>query len=248
MKVRDDRVVQLAMKGRILTPVSPLDTKLGSWTEFVDVWSGGSAKEPWDRIFIQAPVSVACLVFESIFEHNPRNVSCTCCGEEYSIAEAVEFSFGSNVLLIKAADILPEWLKPAALKGFTTHVAFFDDINFETKYAPFLSNSAAAASEVSETFLKQLSAELAEKAAAKDFFLPSMSEEALGKMEAEAGFVKKMQIIAPEKFKMICPDDVELFWSIPPMLKIPDDPPKESLPPGMSYAYDEVKPLKKKKK
>jgi len=85
---------------------------MGSWTEFVDVWAGGCAKEPWDRILIQAFPTTACHVFEYVFGHSPRNVSCKCCGSEYLVDQAGEVDY-QNSLFIKAADILPEWKVPS---------------------------------------------------------------------------------------------------------------------------------------
>ena len=49
--------------------------------------SGGSRKEKWNHIFIQAPMAEAKVVFYNRFGHNPERVTCTCCGEDYSISE-----------------------------------------------------------------------------------------------------------------------------------------------------------------
>jgi len=59
------------------------------WTHFFDMHSGGRAKEePYEHIYIQAPIEEAKLIFYNRFGHNPERVTCTCCGEDYSISES----------------------------------------------------------------------------------------------------------------------------------------------------------------
>lgn len=56
------------------------------WTRFMDMHSGGGTKEePYEYIYIEAPVSEAKVIFYNRFGHNPERVTCTCCGEDYSI-------------------------------------------------------------------------------------------------------------------------------------------------------------------
>ncbi len=56
------------------------------WTQFWDMHSGGGRKEaPYHYIYIEAPEEEAKVIFYSRFGHNPTRVSCTCCGEDYSI-------------------------------------------------------------------------------------------------------------------------------------------------------------------
>lgn len=48
--------------------------------------SGGGAKEdPYEKIYIEASEEEAKRVFYNRFGHNPERVTCTCCGEDYSI-------------------------------------------------------------------------------------------------------------------------------------------------------------------
>ena len=47
--------------------------------------SGGGTKEKWERIYIEAPEQEACIIFYNRFGHSPHRVSCTCCGDDYSI-------------------------------------------------------------------------------------------------------------------------------------------------------------------
>ena len=57
------------------------------WTRFMDMHSGGGTKQdPYEYIYIQAPENEAVSVFYSRFGHNPNRVTCTCCGEDYSIS------------------------------------------------------------------------------------------------------------------------------------------------------------------
>lgn len=57
------------------------------WTEFWDMHSGGSQKEKWHHIYIEAPIEEAKIIFYNRFGHNPERVTCTCCGDDYSISE-----------------------------------------------------------------------------------------------------------------------------------------------------------------
>ena len=58
------------------------------WTQFMDMHSGGGSKEDHEFIYIEAPESEAKVVFYNRFGHNPERVTCTCCGEDYSISES----------------------------------------------------------------------------------------------------------------------------------------------------------------
>jgi hypothetical protein len=57
------------------------------WTHFWDMHSGGDLKEEWGHIYIEAPQEEAEVIFYNRFGHNPNRVTCTCCGEDYSISE-----------------------------------------------------------------------------------------------------------------------------------------------------------------
>lgn len=59
-----------------------------SWTLFMDMHSGGGLKEKnYALIYIEAPIDEACVIFYNRFGHNPYRVTCTCCGEDYSVDE-----------------------------------------------------------------------------------------------------------------------------------------------------------------
>ncbi len=60
-----------------------------TWTHFMDMHSGGGTKEePYEHIYIEAPEAEACVIFYNRFGHSPHCVSCTCCGNDYSVTEA----------------------------------------------------------------------------------------------------------------------------------------------------------------
>lgn len=57
------------------------------WVKFHDMHSGGSLKEKWHYIYIEAnSKEEAIIIFYNRFGHNPHRVTCTCCGEDYSIS------------------------------------------------------------------------------------------------------------------------------------------------------------------
>lgn len=58
-----------------------------AWTQFMDMHSGGGLKEAWQYIYIEAPLDEAKVIFYNRFGHNPDRVTCTCCGNDYSISE-----------------------------------------------------------------------------------------------------------------------------------------------------------------
>jgi hypothetical protein len=49
---------------------------------------GGTKEEPYEKIYIEAPEDEAKVIFYNRFGHSPERVSCTCCGEDYSISES----------------------------------------------------------------------------------------------------------------------------------------------------------------
>lgn len=58
------------------------------WTRFMDMHSGGGTKEPpYEYVYIEAPEKEAIKIFFNRFKHNPSRVTCTCCGDDYSISE-----------------------------------------------------------------------------------------------------------------------------------------------------------------
>lgn len=58
----------------------------------MDMHSGGGAKEKYAKIYIEAPEAEAKVIFFNRFGHNPERVSCTCCGDDYSISSDESFA------------------------------------------------------------------------------------------------------------------------------------------------------------
>lgn len=92
------------------------------WTQFMDMHSGGGCKEtPYEYIYIEALREEAEVIFFNRFGHNPNRVTCTCCGEDYSISShedliqltdynrrgtpLKEYKQTKNVLFISASEI-----------------------------------------------------------------------------------------------------------------------------------------------
>ena len=71
-----------------------------AWTRFMDMHSGGRLKKPpYQYIYIESDnEDQAKLIFFNRFGHNPERVSCTCCGEDYSI------SSGSGLMKLSQYD------------------------------------------------------------------------------------------------------------------------------------------------
>lgn len=54
----------------------------------MDMHSGGGTKQkPYECIYIEAPQAEACVIFYNRFGHSPGRVSCTCCGDDYSVGD-----------------------------------------------------------------------------------------------------------------------------------------------------------------
>lgn len=61
---------------------------MSNWTKFMDMHSGGSTKENgYNYIYINKPEDAACEFFEKKFGHDPFEVTCDCCGADYSVTE-----------------------------------------------------------------------------------------------------------------------------------------------------------------
>jgi hypothetical protein len=62
-----------------------------TWTRFMDMHSGGGLKEdPYSIILIETDEDAAKRVFYSRFGHNPERITCTCCGEDYSVSSITD--------------------------------------------------------------------------------------------------------------------------------------------------------------
>ena len=55
---------------------------------FMDMHSGGELKTPYSHIYIEADSYEEALdIFKEKFDRNPYNVTCNCCGEDFSVSE-----------------------------------------------------------------------------------------------------------------------------------------------------------------
>ena len=98
------------------------------WTQFMDMHSGGRSKEDWEYIYIEAPEDEAKVIFYNRFGHNPERVTCTCCGEDYSITESKTLeqatayergcAYGDKGYIEKPDD--PEWRAYRTLEEYLT--------------------------------------------------------------------------------------------------------------------------------
>lgn len=56
------------------------------WTQFMDMHSGGGTKTDHSHIYIEADEEAATAEFKRRYGRDPHNVTCDCCGEDYSIS------------------------------------------------------------------------------------------------------------------------------------------------------------------
>lgn len=94
------------------------------WTRFYDMCSGGNRKEQFDNCYIEAAIEEAKVIFFNRFGHNPNRVTCTCCGEDYSInedadlAQATAYERGCKWAYFKGENQVPEsegWIRGKGL-------------------------------------------------------------------------------------------------------------------------------------
>jgi hypothetical protein len=73
------------------------------WTRFYDLHSGGGRKTPFECIYIEAEEETAIAAFTRIFDRDPGNVTCTCCGADFSVWEmdfdGPEFDYGATLVI-----------------------------------------------------------------------------------------------------------------------------------------------------
>lgn len=62
------------------------------WYRFFDMGSGGYDKTEFSNIYIEAFCEdYAVKIFENKFGISPYNITCSCCGEDFSISEVNDF-------------------------------------------------------------------------------------------------------------------------------------------------------------
>lgn len=79
------------------------------FTRFFDMSSGGDEKLEWPMIVIEAGQAEAEVEFERRFNRDPHNVTCGCCGPDYSVGEhetlAEAEGWTKKYLLIPASEL-----------------------------------------------------------------------------------------------------------------------------------------------
>ena len=79
-----------------------MNSKTGKVTRFMDMHSGGKLKTPFTHIYVDAPLDEALAIFKDIFQRDPNNVTCKCCGEDFiyeesdSLEEATAYDRGAE--------------------------------------------------------------------------------------------------------------------------------------------------------
>ena len=77
------------------------------WTEFFDMSSGGSRKiKDYGLIYIELPYDEAVTYFIEKFGRYPHNITCDCCGEDFSVSseellEDFGIPYSKKILVIK---------------------------------------------------------------------------------------------------------------------------------------------------
>ena len=71
----------------------------------MDMHSGGDSKEKWEYIYIEAPEDEAKVIFYNRFGHSPERVTCTCCGDDYSIRDGETLAEVSKYKRERGAEI-----------------------------------------------------------------------------------------------------------------------------------------------
>lgn len=57
------------------------------WYQFMDMHSGGDSKLDWEYIYLRAGSDEEAVEkFETLFGRDPHNITCECCGADYSIS------------------------------------------------------------------------------------------------------------------------------------------------------------------
>lgn len=82
----------------------------GTFTKFVDMYSGGHAKLDWEYIWIEGTEEEAREIFTSRFHRNPDSATCDCCGKDYLVSEYPTLEVATdnaNVLVILKGDPTP---------------------------------------------------------------------------------------------------------------------------------------------
>ena len=57
------------------------------WTQFHDMHSGGGLKTKWAHVFVESDSEAEAIdIFRERIGRDPDHVTCSCCGEDYSVS------------------------------------------------------------------------------------------------------------------------------------------------------------------
>ncbi len=78
------------------------------WTKFYDMHSGGTQKTDYSTIYIELPEIEAISFFENKFGIYPNSVTCSCCGNDFSVYEVNENEIveGEDILIIRKEEVV----------------------------------------------------------------------------------------------------------------------------------------------
>lgn len=85
-------------------------------------WRG--QKLDWAHIYIEAPQAEAEVIFYNMTGRNPNKITCTCCGEDYSISE--------YKTLAKATEYQRTGILPLTRQGVTARMTVKDYAALDT--------------------------------------------------------------------------------------------------------------------
>jgi len=85
-----------------------------TWTRFMDMHSGGGRKLAFEYVYIEAAEDEAVRIFEADLDRDPRNVTCRCCGGDYSFNE--EDSLEEATQYDRHDATIEEWLASPDVK------------------------------------------------------------------------------------------------------------------------------------
>lgn len=77
----------------------------GLFTRFMDMHSGGDSKLDAEYIYIEEAEEKAADIFEAVFDRDPHNVTCWCCGNDYSYYEVTDPEIESGSFVMTKQDI-----------------------------------------------------------------------------------------------------------------------------------------------
>lgn len=119
-----------------------------TWTQFMDMHSGGGTKTDYEYIYIEADEDTAVNVFCNIFGEHPSSVACGCCGSNFSVSsynsleEATDYERGygkvdlqdylenPSIKVIYASDLTEQMVEDSGIYPYED-TSYWDDYEDE---------------------------------------------------------------------------------------------------------------------